>query len=172
MLRKLGMATILALTTALTALSVPGAVSASDKAPVRPNNRVTYWVEKNPPPPSERALKLAAEMEKSLTPMASGGGCKDTAGLGVCISWTNSQLKGDFYVNSWSGVAYYGTARVYINYKGTLYYKYTVVTDHIGAYPVATHNTSGSGYGYTLVDTFNSSGSSIGGGSSPFQYFP
>ncbi|TDB80242.1 hypothetical protein E1182_09900 [Micromonospora sp. KC721] len=92
--------------------------------------------------------------------------------MGVCVSWTNSQLKGDFYVNSWGGNAqHYGTARVYINYNGDLKYKYTVVTDHLGQYPLATHSTSGDGYGYTLVDTFNQNGSSIGGGSSPFQYF-
>jgi hypothetical protein len=171
-LRKLRMGTILALATALAALSVPGAASASDKAPVVPSSGVTYWVEKNPPPPSERALKAAAEMEKSMTPFASGGGCANTAGLGVCISWTNTTLRGDFYVNSWSGVQYYGTARLYINYKGNYIYKYTVVTDHIGHYPVATHGTSGSGNGHTLVDTFNQNGSVIGGGSSPFQYFP
>ncbi|MEH0975000.1 hypothetical protein V6U77_28080 [Micromonospora sp. CPCC 205546] len=92
--------------------------------------------------------------------------------MGVCVSWTNSTLKGDFYVNSWSGVQYYGTARLYINYNGVNKYKYTVVTDHLGHYPVDTHSTSGSGYGYTLVDTFNQNGSVIGGGSSPVQYFP
>ncbi|WP_371409360.1 hypothetical protein OG423_05785 [Micromonospora zamorensis] len=118
------------------------------------------------------ALKIAAEMESSVTPLASGGGCRDTAGLGVCVSWTNSTLKGDFYVNSWSGVSSSGTARVYIVYNGSLKYKYTALTDHIGHYPVATHGTSGSGSGYTLVDTFSQSGSSIGGGSSPRQYFP
>lgn len=174
MLRKLSMATILVLATALTTLSTPGAASASDKAPVVPGKHVTYWVEKNPPPPSKRALQIVAERENSVAPMATGGGCKDTAGLGVCISWkgSDSQLRGDFYVNSWSGVQPGGTARLYINYKGAYYYKYTVVTDHTGHYPIATHNTSGSGYGYTLVDTFNTSGSSIGGGSSPFQNFP
>ncbi|MEV5823053.1 hypothetical protein AB0L22_28230 [Micromonospora haikouensis] len=175
------------MTTALATLSVPGAssasglatgapnshvASASDKGPVVPGNNVTYWVEKNPPAPSKRALQMAAEMEKLVSPMASGGGCKNTQGLGVCISWTDTQLKGDFYVNNWSGVVQYGTARLYINYKGTLVYKYTVVTDHLGAYPVATHGTSGSGSGYTLVDTFNQSGTSIGGGTSPYQYFP
>ena len=67
-------------------------------------------MEKNPPPPLERALKAAAEMQKSVTPFASGGGCKNTAGVGVCVSWTNSTLKGDFYVNSWSGVQHNGTA--------------------------------------------------------------
>ncbi|MEH0975001.1 hypothetical protein V6U77_28085 [Micromonospora sp. CPCC 205546] len=42
MLRKLSMAMILALTTALAALSVPAAASASDKAPVVPGPGVTY----------------------------------------------------------------------------------------------------------------------------------
>ncbi|KXK60826.1 hypothetical protein AWW66_16605 [Micromonospora rosaria] len=131
-------------------------------------------MEKNPPPPSERALKAAAEMQKSAPPLASGGGCRNTAGLGVCISWTNNQHKGDFYVNSWNGAVYYGTARVYIHVNGTPYYKYTVVTDHLGAYPAATHNTGSgsSGSAYTLVDTFNQNGSVIGGGSSPYQYWP
>ncbi|MGC4796549.1 hypothetical protein [Micromonospora saelicesensis] len=181
------MAVILALTTALAALSTPGAASASDmasgasgnhvasasdKGPVVPGGGVTYWVEKNPPLPSKRALKLAAEMEKSVNPLASGGGCENTAGLGVCVSWTNSQLKGDFYVNSWNGVGYYGTARVFIAYKSQTIYKYTIVTDHTGHYPIATHPTSGSGLGYTIVDTYSQSGSLLGGGISKFQYFP
>ncbi|WFF08058.1 hypothetical protein O7622_05655 [Micromonospora sp. WMMD1076] len=135
---------------------------------------MTYWVEKNPPPPSPRALKLADELENSMQPAASGGGCKNTQGLGVCISWaqSTSRLNSDFYVNSFSGVSSSGTARLYINYKGTNYYQYTVLTDHFGKYPTAQFTTSGSGVGYTLVDTFNQNGSSIGGGTSPYQYFP
>ncbi|MFG1955392.1 hypothetical protein [Micromonospora sp. NPDC048830] len=174
MLRKLGMATILALTTALAALSAPGAASAGEQATGAPNSNVTYWVEQNPPPPSDRALKAAAEMQKSVTPLASGGGCKLYGGVQPCISWTNNTLKGDFYINSWSGAVYYGTARVYINVNGTNHYKYTTVTDHLGAYPVAQHATAAgsSGYAYTIVDTFNQNGSVIGGGISPFQYWP
>ncbi|MDM4719172.1 hypothetical protein QTQ03_06010 [Micromonospora sp. WMMA1363] len=174
MLHKLAMAVILASTTALTALSAPAAASTRDETMGAASSNATYWVEENPPPPSSGALELAAELREAMAPSASGGGCRNTQGVGVCISWTNNQLKGDFYVNYWSGVTYRGTARVYISVNGSHHYKYTVATDHTGRYPVATHNTGSgsSGYAYTIVDTFNQSGSVVGGGISPFQYWP
>lgn len=175
MLRKLGMAVALALTAALTALAVPGAASASDKATGDPSNP-TVWVEKEAPTPAAETLRRVAEMEKNrgVEPLASGGGCFNTYGAGSCISWTQNQLKGDFYVNSWNNISSSGTAIVYIRVNGSYIYKYTVLTNFIGHYPVATHNTAAgsSGQAQTVVEFYNSGGIYLFAAASKTQYWP
>lgn len=170
-MRKVSTFLVLALTAALSLGIAPGAATASDATPTP---KAKIWVEKNPPAPSALARKRVQGAD--VTPMASGGGCANTRGAGVCISWqkSNNRLAGDFYVNSFSGISSTGTARVFIynSVTGGYHYKYTAVTDHTGHYPVAYDGTSGSGVGWTTVDFYNNSGALIMSADSPYQYWP
>jgi hypothetical protein len=172
--RKLVMAVVLTLTTALTTLAVPGTASASDRTKGDPG-QTTVRVEKSAPTPSKMTLRAVAEMEKNrVTPLARGGGCANTYGARSCISWTRNQHRGDFYVNSRDRVVSNGIAVLYIRVNGTWYYKYAVPTAFLGHYPMGVHNTAAgsSGSAVTVVEFYNSGGSYLFAALSPFQYWP
>ncbi|TDC59827.1 hypothetical protein E1258_16700 [Micromonospora sp. KC207] len=103
--------------------------------------------------------------------LASGGGCQNTGDLSVCISWTNSTLKGDFYRNSFNNSSWC-KARLYIIEAGVARYKYTTTMNTIGHYPIATEPTSGSGTAATEVDVYTCADSFIQATFSPSQIYP
>lgn len=149
---------------AIAALSVLIPASAPAYAQATPSaSDPVVWVEKNPPP--------ARGTMPQFSTFASGGGCQNTGDLRVCISWTNTTLKGDFYRNSFNS-SIWCKARVYIINTGRAKYKYTTTMNHLGHYPIATEPTSGSGTAATEADVYTCSDSFIQATINPGQRYP
>ncbi|WP_309117959.1 hypothetical protein [Saccharothrix sp.] len=122
------------------------------------------------------ALPLLAALFALLAPhtaqAASGGGCRNTYDVGVCVSYSSTykRVSGDFYLNSntWDSC----TAKLYIRVNGTWHYKYLVVLDHIGRYPEGHVPVSGSGSAYTKVELYDCAGRFQYQAFSPTLYYP
>jgi hypothetical protein len=166
-LKRQNIAAIIALTTILTLL-VPGAAYATNSTKVPVGGNAAIWVEENPPKPHTIDLQAAL-----ITPQASGGGCRNTGEIGVCISYRRSasRLEGDFYRNYVEAINA-AWARLYIYVSGVGFiYEYSTPLDHLGHYPAA-YQPVGSGFGFTTVDIYQSDGTYLFTGNSPVQYYP
>lgn len=122
--------------------------------------------EKSAPTPYDTVLQPADDVTTDI----SGGGCRNTRAIGSCISFrsgTTNPLLSDFYFNYWDGCQ----AKLWMVINGSYVYKYHVVLDHLGHYPIAQYTVSGRGSAYTHVEVYNCSGGYMYSANSPYQYW-